>query len=319
MKEKISVVIPCYNSEKSIGIVINKTVDTFNANPDYDYEIILVNDCSPDNTWGVISELAMNNPHITAINFSKNFGQHCAIMAAFHEVTGDYVVGMDDDGEHDPTQMFLLIDELKKGHDYVCAKYEETRSAFRGFGTMMNNKMAETLIDKPKGVNFTSFYAIRRFVIDEMIRYEQPYPYIAGLLLRTTHNISSVPMERGKRLYGSSGYNLSKMISLWINGFTAFSVKPLRVASIFGIGFAFLGFIYGIVTIIRKLILPNVQLGYSSLMAALMLIGGMIMLMLGLIGEYIGRMYISINNSPQYVIKEKIKIDEKEGNDNDNV
>lgn len=305
--EKISVVIPCYNSEKSIKIIVEKIVQIMDSNSEYDYEIVLVNDHSLDATWEVLKKIAYNNKRITAIDLSKNYGQHSAIMAGYREVTGDYIIGMDDDGEHDPKDIFKLVDKLKEGYDYVCAEYEENRSKFRNFGTMMNNKMAEILIDKPKEVIFTSFYGMRRYVVEEMIRYEQPYPYIAGLLLRVTHNIGTVPMKRGNRIYGKSGYNLTKMLRLWINGFTAFSVKPLRIATGVGIGVACIGIIWAIVLMIKKLFIQDYVAGYVSIIVALAIFSGIIMIMLGMIGEYIGRIYISINNAPQYVIREKIK------------
>ena len=315
MKKKISVVIPCYNSEKMIEIVVGKVVSTVTTRKEYDYEIILVNDGSPDNTWSVMKGLAEGNPHITAINFSKNFGQHSALMAAYRAVTGDIVLGLDDDGEHNPEEMFALIEKLEEGYDYVCANYETNQSKFRSIGTWMNNFMATTLINKPKDIDFTSYYVMRRYVIDEIIRYQQPYPYVGGLLLRATRNIGTVPLVRQKRLYGSSGYNLKKMIGLWFNGFTAFSVKPLRLATGVGMLSAVLGFIGAMVLIIKRLFFQDYVAGYASTIVCMVFFCGMIMIMLGIIGEYVGRIYISINNAPQYVIKEKVHVEENERED----
>ena len=311
IKHRVSIVIPCYNSQNMIGKVVSDILETLKQRPNYEYEIILVNDGSRDNTWEVISELTRTYDNITAVNFSKNFGQHSALLAGYRCVTGDIILGLDDDGEHNPAEMFQLIDKLDEGHDYVCAEYKTNQSRFRSFGTRLNNWMASTFIDKPKEIDLASFYVMKRFVIDEIIRYEQPYPYVAGLLLRATNNLATVPLVRRERMEGHSGYSLLKMISLFANGFTAFSVKPLRVATVLGLISAFIGFVWGIVLIIKKLFISEYVMGYTSIIVAIVFFCGVIMLLLGMIGEYLGRMYMSINNSPQYVIRE-IKKSEQE-------
>lgn len=308
--EKVSIVIPCYRSEKMIGIVVNEIKKTIQRNKEYEYEIILVNDGSPDNTWQEISKLALQDNYIKAVNLSKNFGQHNALMAGYRLVTGDYVIGMDDDGENDPGDMFLLIDKLKEGYDFVCAEYPRHQSKFRGLGTKMNNMMATYLIGKPRDIEFTSYYVMQRFVIDEIIKYEHAYPYVGGLLLRVTNNLGTVEMDRKKRLSGNSGYNFRKLLSLWVNGFTAFSVKPLRIATALGLTTSIFGFVVFLIIIIRKFIVNDYVMGYASLMACIMFFSGMIMMLLGISGEYLGRIYVSINNAPQYVIREIVSSDE---------
>ena len=314
-KQKISVVIPCYKSEKMIETVVEQVLKTITSHEEFDYEIILVNDGSPDQTWAVIQKLAENNSHIFAINFSQNFGQHSALMAAYRMVSGDIILGLDDDGEHNPKEMFQLIEKLQEGYDYVCADYNTNQSKFRSIGTWINNLMATILIGKPKSVNFSSYYAMRRFVINEIIRYERPYPYVGGLLLRATKNIASVPLKRQKRLEGKSGYSLKKMLQLWINGFTAFSVKPLRIATALGLVCAIIGFIWAAVLIIKRLFFVNYVPGYVSTIVCIVFFSGMIMMLLGITGEYIGRIYISINNAPQYVIREVAGLGKKEEDD----
>ena len=298
-------VIPCYNSEQMIETVVKGVQETIvTRSEEFEYEIILVNDGSKDKTWEVISKLADRDYHIISINFSKNYGQHSALMAGYRVVSGDIILGMDDDGEHNPKEMYQLIDKLQEGYDYVCADYDTNQSQFRSVGTRLNNTMATLLINKPKDIDFSSYYVMRRFVIDEIVRYQQPYPYVGGLLLRATRNIATVPLVRQKRLSGHSGYNLKKMITLWFNGFTAFSVKPLRIATVLGMLSSIIGFIWMIVLILEKLIGKQMMLGYTSMMACITFFCGMIMILLGVIGEYVGRIYISINNAPQYVIKE---------------
>lgn len=311
-KKKISIVIPCYNSEKMIGTVIEQIRKVVQKRNEYEYEIILVNDGSKDRTWEIIKRLAQEDKNIISINFSKNFGQHSALMAAYRSVSGDIILGLDDDGEHNPEEMFQLVDKLNEGYDYVCADYETNQSRFRSFGTRLNNLMATILIDKPKEIDLTSYYVMRRFVIDEIVKYNCPYPYVGGLLLRTTKNLATVPLIRRKRLSGTSGYNLKKMLKLWINGFTAFSVKPLRAATGLGMLSAFIGFIWALILIIKRLCFMSYVPGYVSTIVCITIFSGMIMMLLGVIGEYIGRIYISINNAPQYVIKEIVSKTEEE-------
>ena len=202
--------------------------------------------------------------------------------------------------------IFLLVDKINEGYDLVYGRYPEIKqNRFRVFGSWVNEKMTEIMLGKPKGLKVTSFYAVRRFVMEEMIRYQNAYPYVLGLAIRSTQNIVNVTVNQRERVEGSSGYTFSKLLKLWFNGFTTFSEKPLRIATILGVGCAFFGFVYGVYTIIHKLVNPAVQMGYSSMMAVMLFIGGVIMLLLGIIGEYVGRIYVSLNNAPQYVIREK--------------
>ena len=307
--KKVSFVIPCYRSALTIGNVVKEIQDTMNAMDEYCYEIILVNDCSPDDTFDVIRKLCEENNNICGVNLAKNFGQHAALMAGFCQVTGDILVCLDDDGQTPADEVGKLLEKLEEGFDAVYAKYEHKQhSGFRNFGSKVNELMTRILLEKPKELFISSYFAVKRFVVEDMIRYENSYPYVIGLVLRTTKSITNVVVNHREREEGASGYTLKKLLGLWFNGFTAFSVKPLRIATCLGVISAVLGFVYGIYTIVKKFINPAVPMGFSSMMAALVFFGGMIMIMLGLIGEYIGRIYISMNNSPQYVIKERINV-----------
>lgn len=209
--------------------------------------------------------------------------------------------------------MDKLLGKLEEGFDAVYASYEHKQhSAFRNMGSKVNELMTRMMLDKPADLYISSYFAVKRFVVEDMIRYENSYPYVIGLVLRATKNITNVAVCHREREEGSSGYTLKKLLGLWFNGFTAFSVKPLRIATTLGVGCAGMGFLYGIYTIIKRLVNPNVPMGFSALMAAVVFFGGMIMIMLGLIGEYVGRIYISMNNSPQYVIREKIHLGEED-------
>ena len=277
--------------------------------PDFEHEIILVNDCSPDNTWQVIQDIARKDKRVTAINLAKNVGQPNALLAGFHHVSGDLIMTSDDDGQTPIDRVFDFYDELQKGYDVVCARYTERNqpSFFRRMGSAMNRTMSDFLIEKPKDVYMAAVFMAKRFVIDEMTRYRHPYPYISGLLLRTTQNIGNVDVEQRSRVSGESGYTLAKLLRLWLNGFTAFSIKPLRVASITGFILALIGFATAIGTAIRKILVPTIAAGWSSMIAVLLLVGGLILIFLGLIGEYIGRIYMCINETPQFLIKDIAK------------
>lgn len=305
--EKISFVIPCYCSEKTIRNVVREIETTMEELKQYKFEIILVNDCSPDSTFQVIESLSRERDNIIGINLAKNFGQHSALMAGFHYVNGDLVICLDDDGQTPANETDKLISKIQQGYDVVYASYNhKEHSLYRNIGSHINDWMTTSLLEKPPALKVTSFFAAKRYIIDKILEYKNSYPYVIGLVLRTTKSIANVPVTHRKREEGTSGYNFRKLFALWFNGFTAFSVKPLRIATLAGTLFAFLGFIYLLYIIIRKVVDPNILLGWSSMMAMLLLIGGIVMLMLGIIGEYIGRIYISINNSPQYVVKEII-------------
>lgn len=310
--KKVSFVIPCYRSALTIGNVVKEIQDTMQSLTQYSYEIILVNDCSPDETFDVITKLCEEHENICGVDLAKNFGQHGALMAGFHQVSGDILVCLDDDGQTPADEVGKLLAEIEAGQDVVYASYEHKKhSLFRNFGSWMNEKMAQFLLGKPKELFVSSYFAARRFIVDEMLRYENAYPYVIGLVLRTTKRISNVPVQHREREIGTSGYTLGKLLGLWFNGFTAFSTKPLRVATFSGGVFAVLGFAYGIYTIVKKFVNPAVPMGFSSTMAALMFIGGVLMIMLGLVGEYIGRMYICMNSAPQFVVRDLIPTKEE--------
>ncbi|MEG1524164.1 MAG: glycosyltransferase [Clostridia bacterium] len=315
--QKLSFVIPCYGSEKTIAFVVNEIVSQMQKNNRLNYEITCVNDCSPDNVWSVLLDLCDQYPAIRAIDLAKNMTRIPAVMAGFAQSTGDIMIVLDDDGQCPMDHIMELLLPLDGEYDVSCAKYpEKKQSWFKNFGSRVNARMTEIMLEKPRELQFSNFLAIKRFVIDEILRYENPYPYLTGLLLRTTRHIANVEMEERERIAGRTNYTFKKLIALWLNGFTAFSVKPLRVATVVGSFTALLGFLWGFIIVFRKVLDPaNILVGYSSIMAVLLFIGGMLMLMLGLVGEYVGRIYISINKSPQYVIR-NIYVGRIDGADN---
>ena len=306
---KLSFVIPCYGSEHTIGVVICEIEEIMSQKPEYDYEIICVNDCSPDNAIAILKQLVISHTKVIIADLTRNMGKHAAVMAGYSLISGDIIVNVDDDGQCPMPQLWDLIKPLDNGYDISIAKYpDKKQSRFKNFGSRINKIMAQSLIDMPKNLTMSNFNALKRFIVDEILRYQNPYPYIDGLMLRTTQRIAQVDMEQRERTAGKSYFTFRKSLALWLNGFTAFSVKPLRITTIIGIIVAIIGFVVGIIIVFRKLfITPDMAMGYPSTITIILFIGGIIMGMLGMLGEYVGRIYISINKSPQYVIREIVK------------
>lgn len=312
----LSVVIPCYRSEKTVGQVVETIQNTVASREGFETEIILVNDCSPDNTWGTILDLTDKYNNVIGINIAKNSGQQCAIMAGLRYAKGDLVAVSDDDGQTPIETVFQFYEKMEEGnYDVICADYQDRgdRSGFRKLGTWANTAMIKFFLDKPNHITTSVYFLAKRFVVDEMVKYDNAYPHVGGLLLRTTYNIGNVEVVQNDRTLGTSGYNLRKLLSTWINGLTTFSIKPLRMATFSGIFLSFVAFVTIIVLVISRLTHSNIALGWTSMIATTILVGGLILMVLGVIGEYIGRIYLCLNENPQYVIREIVdKTDVKE-------
>lgn len=228
---RLSIVIPCYNSQNSLDSVVNEIKNKM-QDISYNYEIILINDCSTDSTMNVIRKLSEDDERILGGCLAKNCGQHGAVMAGLHYATGDIVICGDDDGQTPFNEMDRLIDGILNGHDVVYARYSEKKhSGFRNLGSYCNDLMARWLLGKPKELILSSYFAAKRFVIEEIKKYNNPYPYLMGLVLRTTDDVVNVDVDHRRREQGKSGYSLGKLLSLWMNGFTSFSIKPLRLST----------------------------------------------------------------------------------------
>lgn len=307
--KKISFIIPCYNSEKFLENTINDLLQVAEDNKnEFLSEIILINDSSKDKTINKIETIVNKNKNVIGIDLARNFGQHSAIMAGISLASGDIIICLDDDGQTPPSEVTKLIDAIDEDTDVVYAKYKNKKhSSFRNLGSKVNDYMAESLLSKPKSLYISSFFAMKKYIKDEILKYDNPYPYLEGLVLRSTNKIKNIEVNHKERKVGKSNYNFKKLIKLWINGFTSFSVKPLRIAIVFSSIFVILAIIISIVVVINKINNPDVPLGWSSMVICMLMIGASITFILGLIGEYIGRIYLSINNNPQYVIRKVIK------------
>ena len=311
---KYSFIIPCYKSSQTITNVIELTIEEIRQMNNENFEFILVNDCSPDHneTINVLKKLAEKYSFVKVIDLAINTGQHNAIMAGLNYAEGEIMIGMDDDGQTHPSQLTKLFSELEKGYDIVYGYYPEKKhNIFRRIGSFFNQLSVKILVKKPNHLKTSSYWVIKRFIRDNIIKYESSHTYLQGLFLRTTKNIASVSIEHFEREYGTSNYNFKTLLKLWSN-IIGFSVVPLRLSTYLGYLFALGGFAGGIFVFIQKLRKPHMAMGWPSTMVAIFIFSGLILLFLGLIGEYTGRMFLAQNREPQYVVKEKINFDEGE-------
>ena len=302
----ISVCIPCYKSANTLPIVVEAIREQFHKR-DEEYQIVLVNDGSPDDTFGTILRLCNEDKNITGINLSKNYGQPSAKLAALKQAKGDVVVFMDDDGQHPADGIFKLVDKLNEGYDVVYADFKNKQhSVFKRMTSNMHNAIAEFMGNKPKGVKRSSFTAWTRTVVDAMMTYKSPFISIGSFLMTVTNKYGNVEIEHRKRLEGSSGYTLKKLIRMWLNIFISFSMMPLRMATYLGFLFSGCSFIGIIYLFIRRFLHPIKVSGYTSTMLAILFVGGVLMVILGIMGEYLGRIYMTISGMPQYYVKEVV-------------
>ncbi len=298
---KLSIVIPVYNAAATIARLVD---EVFVHCGGFLQEIILVNDCSSDNSADVCSMLAERYSNVVAISLRKNSGEHNAVMCGLNYVTGDCVAIMDDDFQNPPAEVYKLYEEIQKGYDVVYSRYEDKRhSFFRNAGSWFNNLIAGWLIDKPHGLYLSSFKIIHRDVVSEIIKYKGPFPYIDGLILRATSSISTVTVQHANRTYGKSNYNLSRLVSLYLNMFVNFSIRPLRILIFMGLALFIVGVLLLIAFVIEKLSNPHIPIGWTAIATLIITFSGFQILFLGVMGEYVGKQYLDQNSTPQWVIK----------------
>tara|TARA_B100001750_G_scaffold243756_1_gene259641 strand:- start:41 stop:967 length:927 start_codon:yes stop_codon:yes gene_type:complete len=306
--KRISIIIPVYNGELSIAKLVNTLISELKNN--YDLEIILVNDNSKDNSEKECIKLYNNNNNLVKFfSLAKNVGEHNAVMAGLNHISGDYAVIMDDDFQNPISEVKKLISfAIENSFDVVYTFYRNKKhSLFRNFGSWFNGKVANLMLKKPKDLYLSSFKIMNNYIVKEIIKYDLPYPYIDGLILQSTDNIGKIEVEHRSRKSGESGYTLKKLISLWLNMFTNFSILPLRFSIIIGFFFAIIGFIIGIQTVIEKIMNPNLPVGYPTLIVVIAIFSGIQLIAIGTIGEYIGRIFMAQNKKPQYSIRKRFE------------
>lgn len=307
MKE-ISVVIPVYKSEKCIPELTKQISD---ALKDFDWELILVNDCSPDNSWTEIKKVAAENNNITGINLRKNGGQDLAILAGLNHAKGKWIVIMDDDLQHSPYDIPKLYTQAQKGFDVVYADFKQKKQKlWKNLGSWLNGKVSEITLGKPKGIYLSPFKIISGSVVKEMCKLNNLFPYIDGLIFQVTKNITQINIEHHKREYGKSNFTLVKSMQVFFRMMFGFSTFPLNFATYIGFFSSTMGFLLAIYFLVKFLLGLEPLTGWTSLIMVILILGGLILLALGIIGKYIGQMYLTINNSPKYIVKETVGYEE---------
>ena len=300
---KCSIVIPVYNGANSIGDLVDRLITELDQ---FRLEIVLVNDHSPDNSEEVCIAIHKKYPRIVRFySLAKNVGEHSAVLAGLNHTSGDYVIIMDDDFQNPPAEVIKLITvAMENDYDVVYTYSKRKRhSHFRNFGSWFNDKVANIMLHKPRDLYLSSFKLISKFLVNEITKYKSPFPYIDGLILQTTDNIGKVNVDHQPRREGGSNYTLKKLISLWLNMFTNFSVIPLRVSIVLGFIFSVYGLVYGMIILIERILNPDMAPGLASLIVSVSILSGVQLIAIGMIGEYVGRIFIAQNKRPQYTIK----------------
>jgi glycosyltransferase involved in cell wall biosynthesis len=309
----LSIVIPVYNSEQLLPELLRRIVGAMAAQGAVPaYEVILVNDCSRDRSWEMIEQACERYPGVRGINLRTNSGQHNAIMAGLRGASGAAIVVMDDDLQHAPEDIGKLYAKLHEGHDLCYAAFSDPKhKRWKILGSAFRDLTAAALLGVPRGIRISSFKAMTAEIAREIVRYEGPFPYVDGLALMTTRNVANVELEHHPRADGRSNYGLRESIFLWTKVAMNFSVLPLRVASWLGLGFAALGFLFAVFLVVQQLAFDRIPVpGWVSLVVVILIVGGVQLLALGAIGEYLGRAYLHLNGKPQYVIKLKKGFDD---------
>jgi len=302
--QKISIVIPVYNAEKTIAKLVEELISELSSI--CQLEIVLVNDRSKDSSKDVCVSLFKKHPSIIRFySLAKNVGEHNAVMAGLNNISGDYAVIMDDDFQNPIEEVKRLIEyATQTEHDVVYTYYErKEHSLFRNLGSLFNDRVANVMLGKPRDLYLSSFKIIKNTLVNEIIKYDLPFPYIDGLILRSTDNIGRFKVKHEARKTGKSGYTISKLVSLWLNMFINFSILPLRIATLLGFAFAILGFILGISAIVERIANPNLPQGYTFLFVFIAVISGVQLISVGILGEYIGRFFLAHTKKPQFLIK----------------
>jgi polyisoprenyl-phosphate glycosyltransferase len=304
----LSIVVPVYRSEECLPALIS-AIDSALAETRWTFEVVLVNDGSPDGSWRVIESLCGSDPRVVGVNLRKNFGQDNAILTGLRLACGRYVAVMDDDLQHDPHDLLALLDKIDQGFDVVYARFvTKHQKLWKNLGSWFNGRVAEWVIAKPRDVYLSPYKVIRKEVADLLCDYGGPDPYIDGLLFQVTSAMAQIPATHHPRFAGHSTYTFWKSVRVWTRLAFSFSVKPLRLVSWFGLGFATLGMVFAVLVILYRLLFPEDfptgAVGWASLMVALLVIGGIQMFFFGILGEYAGRTYLRVNDKPQAAIRE---------------
>jgi len=301
---ELSLVIPVYNGSQTIGLVVDRIQTVFAS---MQLDVVLVNDGSEDDSEVVCAKLVEKLPHIvTFVQLSRNFGEHNAVLAGLSHARGRYIAVLDDDGQNPPEEVVPMLEELKsRDYDVIYGHYVKKRhSWFRNAGSWFNDRIATFILDKPKDLYLSSFKVMTRFVVDEIIRYRGPFPYIDGLIYRTTRKIGQIPVQHRANTSGASRYSFRKLVRLWLNMFLNFSIAPLRLSVYVGLFTSCLSVLALVLILVDKIWLsPNVTMGIPTVLGSIVFLSGIQLMILGLVGEYLGRLYLDHTGTPQYIVR----------------
>lgn len=316
----VCIVIPVYNSESSIEPLCIALIDTLQTR--WSVKIVLVDDASIDRSLDACKRLQARHPSIIeVIELSRNFGEHNAVMAGLNYADGDYCVIMDDDMQNPPTEVSALLEEIGKGFDVVYVRYQEKQHTFfRNLGSRIHNWAATRALGKPKDLYLSSFKVMSRFLVDQVVRYAGPTPYIDAIILRSTRNISVVTSRHAPREEGESGYTFAKLFAVWGNMVITFSMYPLRLLAIVGLVMALAGVAHAIY-ILAGIFVPTMSApdSYERLTAVIWFFRGLTLLAISILGEYVGRIYMHLNRTPQFIVRRisrRVDMDAGPGNSN---
>lgn len=303
----LSIVVPVYNGAASVPVLVEALAK---LDVPGGLEIVLVNDCSPDNSLEVCRGLCASAPvALSVVNLSRNYGEHNAVMAGLTHARGSYIITMDDDLQNPPEEVVRLWQYARdNSFDVVYTYYAEKKhEAWRNLGSRFTNWCADHLLDKPKGLYLSSFRCLSRFVARQIVKHGGPFPYVDGLIMQITQNIGRLQVSHLPRAEGRSNYTLPRLLRLFMSMFLNFSVIPLRVGTLIGVGMAGLGILGFLVVLIEAIISASTPQGWASLMSATLLLAGVQLIMLGLMGEYLGRMFLTINRQPQFTVRDVMR------------
>jgi len=301
---ELSFVIPVYNGSATIGRVVDRIHELYG---DLRYEIVLINDGSQDDSEHVCSDLVRRHPEtVTFLHLARNFGEHGAVLAGLNHVRGKFAAILDDDGQNPPDEVRRLYDEIRTcGQDVVYGRYRVKRHGLlRNLGSRFNDRVANIMLNKPRDLYLSSFKILNRFTIDEITRYTGAFPYIDGLILRTTTSLGQVEVEHRRSGDAGSGYTLRKLVRLWLNMFLNFSIIPLRVSALLGTFASVVSLVLLVAIVIDRLyISPDVTLGIPTVLVVVVLFAGVQLVILGTMGEYLGRLFLDHSKAPQFVVR----------------
>ena len=300
----LSIVVPVYNGAGSVPALVEALS---RLEIPGGHEIVLVNDCSPDNSLEVCRELCHRNEvALTVVNLARNFGEHNAVMAGLAQARGAYIINMDDDLQNPPEEVVRLWRYARDNdYDVVYTYYaEKQHAAWRNLGSRFTNWCADHLLDKPKGLYLSSFRCMSAFTARNVVAHTGPFPYVDGLIMQVTQKIGRLQVDHLPRSEGRSNYTLRRLVRLFMSMFLNFSVMPLRIGTLVGFVMAGLGLLAFVIILVEALTRGGTPPGYASVMAAILLLAGVQLIMLGLVGEYLGRLFLTINGKPQFVIRD---------------